>query len=76
MEETSIEDDAHSGRHSTGHANEKGTELSPFDFFLFSRVKSQLPGRHFQVVREINKEMRKRYQKVTLAYTRNAGSVA
>jgi len=53
-----------------------GTELPPFDFFLFLRMKSQLLGCHFQDVPEIHKEMRKQYKKVTLDYTRNARSIA
>ena len=30
-----------------------GTELPPFDFFLFPRMKSQLLGHHFQDVPEM-----------------------
>jgi len=33
-----------------------GIELSPIDFFLFPGMRSQLLGRHFQVVPEIHKD--------------------
>jgi len=76
VEETSVEDDAHQVVPPQVMQMKMGTELFPFDFILFRKMKSQLLECHFQVVPEIHKEMQKWCQKVTLTRTRNAGSLA